>query len=242
MDQSGEKNGHKKAGRVRAARHIVIAIPAYTWTVYLPTMRSIIADMQTLISRGDKVTIYDESGSTDLPDARAVAAAHFLHETDGTHLVSVDNDVCWQAGGLVRLVDAGVDLVAGVYPKRRDPLEFPVRYIKDRAELWADPETGLLEVECVPGGFTCVTRSMLERMTTAHPDLVFRSSRYGADTPICGLYEPIREDGMRIGEDFSFCLRWRALGGKVWVDPDITMAHMGNKAFTGCFGDWLRAR
>jgi hypothetical protein len=34
----------------------------------------------------------------------------------------------------------------------------------------------------------------------------------------------------------------RAIGGRVWVDPEINMAHMGNKAFAGSLGQWLRGR
>lgn len=220
-------------------KHVFIAIPAYTWTVYLATMRSIITDMQSLIARGDQVTIFDESGSTDLPDARAVAVASFM-ESGATHLVHVDNDVCWQAGALLQLVDAGADMVGGVYPKRADPIEYPVRFIPDRAELWADPVTGLLEVEALPGGFVCVTRNLIERMISAYPESRFKSTRYGSDGDLYALYEPMFIDGRRMGEDYAFCRRWRDIGGKVWADPEIHMAHIGPKAFIGHMGNWLR--
>lgn len=221
-------------------KHVFIAIPAYTWTVYLATMRSIIADTQAFIARGDKVTIFDESGSTDLPDARAVSVAAFI-KSGATHLVHVDNDVCWQTGGLLRLVDAGVGMVGGVYPKRCDPLDFPVRFIPEREELWADTETGLLEVEAIPGGFVCMTRETIDRMIAAYPETRFRSTRYGSEDELHALYEPMFIDGRRRGEDYAFCYRWRAIGGKVWADPEIHMAHIGPKAFVGRMGDWLRS-
>ena len=218
--------------------HIVIAVPAYTWQVHISTMRSIITDLLALVARGDRVSIFDESGSSDLADARAIIVAHFLNG-DGTHLISLDNDVCWQAGALVRLVDAPVDMVAGVYPKRQDPIEFPLRYL-DRPELWSDPKTGLLEVEAVQGGFVRYSRACLERMVEAYADLRCLSSR----SPLGHLYalfDPLRlPDGRKLGEDFAFCHRWRAIGGEVWIDPEFKMGHTGLKLFAGSLGDHLR--
>lgn len=222
------------------SNHVVIAIPAYTGMVHLGTMRSIIHDMMELVKRGDRVTIQDESGSTDLPDARAQMVFRFL-KGGGTHLVNIDNDVCWEAGALVKLVDYPVDCVGAAYPKREDPISFPVRYL-DREELRADPKTGLLEVEAIQGGFVRYSRAMLERMCEAYDHLWFKTDRY-PDERLHALFEPMRlGSGAKLGEDFSFFHRWHLIGGQVWVDPEINMAHVGPKAFIGKFGDWLRSR
>lgn len=223
------------------ARHVVIAIPAYSGTVHLGTMRSVIHDTMALVQRGDRVSIYDESGSTDLPDARAQMVHRFL-SGDGTDLVNIDNDICWEAGALLRLVDLPVDCVGGAYPKREDPIQFPVRYLPDREDLIADPQTGLLEVEAIQGGFVRYRRAMLERMCEAYSDLWFSTTRYPGER-LHALFEPLRfSDGRKFGEDFSFFHRWRAIGGQVWVDPNVTMAHVGLKAFIGNLGDWLKDR
>lgn len=220
-------------------KHVVIAVPAYTGVVHLGTMRSIITDCMVLTARGDVVSIDDECGSTDLPDARAAMVARFL-AGNGTHLVNVDNDVVWEPGALVRLVDYPVDCVAGVYPKRQDPIQFPVRYLQDRTELWADPETGLLELEAVQGGFVRYSRACLERMSSVYRHLAFRTSRY-PDLELPGLWrEVMTDDGRKLGEDFAFFHRWREIGGQVWADPNVIMAHIGPKAFVGRFGDWLK--
>jgi hypothetical protein len=222
------------------AKHIMIAVPAYTWSVTIPTMRSVIADMTLLMQRGDKVSLFDESGSTDLPDARAVMVGHFL-KSDATHLVSLDNDICWQAGALLKLIDYPVDMVAGVYPKRKDPIEYPVRWLPTPT-LQADPETGLLEVEAAPGGFVRYTRNCLETMTANYPSLRFKSTRYGTEDDLYALFEPMFIDGRRMGEDFAFCRRWRDIGGQVWINPEIKMGHIGPKMFEGHLGHWLRNR
>lgn len=221
-------------------KHIVIAVPAYVGTVHLSTMRSLIHDVITLVARGDLVTIDDECGSADLRDTRSAMAARFLAGS-GTHLVNIDSDVAWSPGALVRLIDAAVDVAAGVYPKREDPISFPVRYLPDRKELRADPETGLLEVEAVQGGFVCYSRSCIERMAEAYKDLSFRNSRW-PEYELPGLWRELMVGDRKLGEDFAFFHRWRAIGGQVWVDPEISMAHTGLKAFIGQYGDWLRNR
>jgi hypothetical protein len=40
-------------------------------------------------------------------------------------------------------------------------------------------------------------------------------------------------DGDLVGEDYGFCQRWRSIGGRVWVDPAIQLAHIGHHIYTG---------
>jgi hypothetical protein len=222
------------------SRHITVAVPAYAGTVHLLTLRALLHDLVALAGRGDRFSLIDYCGSAIIADTRAEICAQFL-ESESTDLVFVDHDVAWKEGSLLRLIDHPVDMVAGSYPFRRDPIVFPIRYIKEREELWADPETGLLEVAGVPGGFLRVTRNALLQMTGAHPELSYDCHKMDGK-PVVGLFEPYRIGRTKLSEDYSFCQRWRDLGGKVWVDPMISMSHTGNKTFAGCLGDWLRAR
>ena len=221
-------------------KHVWIAIPAYTGTIHLGTMRSIMKDMLALMQRGDRVSIFDECGNAIIDDARAIMVQKFL-DSDGTDLVFVDHDVSWQEGALLRLVDAPVDCVAGIYPQRKDPISYTVQWVPDRAELWADPETGLLEVAGVPAGFMRMTRAMLERMVDAYPESEFYVESL-PEKKAYALFASWRDGKMKYGEDYSFCRRWREIGGTVWVDPEIKMGHVGNKTFQGHLGDWLRGR
>jgi len=192
--------------------------------------------MTALMRLGDIVSVQDECGNTDIADARALMVTRFLAGS-GTDLVFVDNDVSWQAGALLKLLDYPVDMVAGIYPRRADPIGFPVRYI-EQSEILADPKTGLIEAAGVPAGFLRCSRAMLEQMTAAYPDLAYE--RRGER--IVGLFDPHKTGFAKLGEDYSFCQRWRDLGGKVWIDPEIQMGHIGSKVFAGHLGDWLRNR
>lgn len=223
-----------------AGKHVFIAIPAYTGQIHLGTMRSIMTDFLALQARGDQVTVFDECGNALLADGRAVMVTKFL-EAGATDLVFVDSDVIWEAGALLKLVDAPVDVVAGIYPQRKDPVAFSVQWVPGRDELWADPETGLLEVAGVPAGFLRVSRSALEKMQEAYPETEFYVETMSG-SKVYALFESWRDGNLKYGEDYSFCRRWREIGGQIWIDPEILMGHVGFKTFYGKIGDWLRNR
>lgn len=221
-------------------RHVFISVPSYTGTVHVPTMRSLIAECLALKDAGVAFTLHDEVGSALIGDCRALMVARFL-ASDATDLFFVDHDVMWEAGAIARLLQHPVDFVAGIYPQRAEPENYPVSWLLSEKELRANPEHGLLEVEGVPAGFTRMSRAMLEKMVSFYPNTEF----YCADAPnerAWALFDPYRIGKLKLGEDYAFCRRWRDIGGKVWADPEIKMGHIGIKAFAGHLGNWLRAR
>jgi hypothetical protein len=219
-------------------KHVMIAIPAYTGVVHMGTMRSLINDTIELVKRGDRFTLVDDIGNALIADSRGVIATRFW-ESDCDELIFIDSDVTWQAGALLKLVDAPVDLVAGIYPTRRDPINYMVHYL-DKKELWADSETGLLEVKSVPTGFMKLSRNCISKMIEAYPQKHYYTAE--RDKEFYPLFDHVFEDGYKWGEDFSFCIRWRNIGGQVWVDPEIAMGHVGYKIFQGHLGNYLRNR
>lgn len=200
-------------------------------------MRSIFADMLKLAERGDKVTIFDESGNAMIGDCRGLIVSKFL-EGDGTDLVFVDSDVTWEEGALVRLVDYPVGFVAGLYPQRKDPIDYCCQWDSSKKEIDLS-EHGLIEVWGVPAGFMRMSRAMLETMVAHYADLQFFCAQAPNNTAY-DLFGPYRIGRTKFGEDYSFCRRWRDIGGQVWVDPHIRMGHVGYKTFIGQVGEWLK--
>jgi hypothetical protein len=47
-------------------------------------------------------------------------------------------------------------------------------------------------------------------------------------------------EGVEISEDYRFCDRWRAIGGRVWCDPEMKVDHHGIAVFKGHFGQFMR--
>lgn len=220
-------------------QRVYLALPCYTGTIHLGTFHSIIQDIAILNGQGVAVRVHEEAGNAMIAHGRSVLLAQFL-ASDCTDLFFIDDDVQWEPGGIPRLLKYPVDIVAGIYPRRADPLGFNCRYIYDRPEIWSN-EMGLIEVEGVPAGFTRITRACIEKMVAAYPEKRFRCK----DAPnghAWALFDNIHEGEDYYGEDYSFCRRFFKIGGKIWVDPNIGMGHVGNKMFWGKFGDWLKSR
>lgn len=222
-------------------KNIVVAIPAYTGLVHCGTMRSVLYDVMALVNAGHQLRVVEEIGNADIARCRSMIVAKFLAQPEATHLVMIDSDVCWEHGGLGRLVDAGVDFVAGAYPMRvGDGTQFHMRMLPREVHT-ADPKTGLVEVEAVPAGFMCLSRTMLERMVKAYEasKFSFRECPGGVAYDLFDAYWETDSDGLRhkYGEDYSFCKRWRDIGGQVWVDPSISMGHLGTKIWKGRLSD-----
>src|SRR5438067_9035209 len=106
------------------------------------------------------------SPSGGLHFARDQLARDFL-ASDADRLVFVDEDVSWEPGSLIKIATKPADLCGGAYRFKQDEEGYPVQWLP-KPELWADPETGLLEVLSLPAGFLAVSRNVFETMREAH--------------------------------------------------------------------------
>jgi hypothetical protein len=77
-------------------------------------------------------------------------------------------------------------------------------------------------------------------MCAAYPDLRYRTVHRPDDPRTAAqhryalfdcMIEP--ESGAYLSEDFTFCRRWTALGGEIWVDGESRLTHTGTIPFQG---------
>ena len=50
------------------------------------------------------------------------------------------------------------------------------------------------------------------------------------------------DSGRYLSEDYALCRRWRDIGGKVFVDLDTPLQHLGQMAYHGNLFESLRAQ
>jgi hypothetical protein len=48
-----------------------------------------------------------------------------------------------------------------------------------------------------------------------------------------------RDQGLYLPEDYTFCNRWRAMGGEIWVDVRSKFTHVGAYSYDGDFWAYL---
>lgn len=158
-------------------------------------------------------------------------AAGFL-ASDCTHLLFLDGDIEFEPADVLRLLSAGKDICAGAYKMKDDSGTYAISLPGDRAD-W-DAEARALEVEGAGTGFMLIARHVFERMAKEMPEIAYTNAGpNGAAHRMHAFFEQRIVDGWRVSEDILFCRRWRALGGKVWVCPDISLRHWGKRAWDG---------
>ena len=201
---------------------IFIATPCLDGNVSAHYTASLVRTMTALQQRGWRAPRIDfEIGNSLVADARNKLVARFL-ASDSSDLVFIDSDLSWSADDLLKLASFDAPLVAGVYQRKsRTKIDFAVKF---GAAINMDAQ-GLIAVERVGTGFMRIRRDCLEKMVAAHPAL--RMARDG----LSALFDTSIVDGQFIGEDFTFCDRWRAIGGQVLIDPAINLSHHGAAAY-----------
>ncbi len=218
---------------------IFVAIPAYDAKVCVETIRSLLNEQSMAHIAGMDMTVNFLPGCSLVTQARNQLVKDFL-ASDAERMVFVDSDVAWEPGSLLRLVHHPVDLVGGAYRLKDSVETYPIGLLGDSTtQLWADPKTGLLEIETLPGGFLSISRQVFTRLLEAFPE---RSYGHYGHIYQAYFHNPIK-NGRLYGEDAAFCADWREIGGQVWLDPEMTLTHVGgSQNFVGNCGDWLRAR
>jgi hypothetical protein len=219
--------------------YVYAAVPAYTGSVLCQTAQCLMDEYAEALARGWRFNTGFHIGNSLITRARNSLVAHFL-TTEATDLMFVDSDLAWDRGALCRLVERPEPLVCGLYPKRTDPLEWPLILREDKS-LALDPATGLLEISAAPGGFMRIKRAAIEQMVAAYPQLEY-DEPYAPNGAAYALFDFARQGRNYISEDYVFCARYRALGGKVWADPAIAFEHIGQKGMKGRFSDFLAAQ
>lgn len=212
---------------------VVFGIPVLEGGIKARCHQSLIAAYQLLQLRGIP---YDEQIIENCPCisvARNMLAARVMDDVEVTDLQLVDSDVGFPPEAVLALLERPEDIVAGVYPLKRDSGGFPVKIkTQDGIPVGRD---GLIEGLLMPTGFMRIKRRVFELMAQAHPELKYEDSVVWVDDE--ALRSAYDFFGMGIygrtfrTEDFAFCQRWRDMGGQLWVYPDIDFHHVGQKAW-----------
>lgn len=201
---------------------LFIATPCLDGNVSAHYTASLVRTMTALQQRGWRAPRIDfEIGNSLIADARNKLVARFL-ASDSSDLVFIDSDLSWSADDLLKLASFDAPLVAGVYQRKsRTKIDFAVKF---GAAIGMDAQ-GLIAVERVGTGFMRLRRDGVEKMVAAHPALRLERDGFSA------LFDTSLVDGQFVGEDFTFCDRWRAIGGQVLVDPTMNFGHHGGAVF-----------
>lgn len=100
-------------------------------------------------------------------------------------------------------------------------------------------ENGLIKLHDAGTGFMMIKRETILKMIEKYPEL-----KYNNDVQMGGvdlkdnfyaffdtMIDPV--DKRYLSEDYTFCRRWQAMNGDIWLDPSISLNHYGSFCFQG---------
>jgi hypothetical protein len=152
-------------------------------------------------------------------------------------IVYIDYDLSWKPQDLLTLIETPGDVVAGTYRFKKDEEEYMGCVETDAAHQPLGRADGCLSAINVPAGFLKVTKEGIDKFMGAYPELVY-GPRYN---PSIDLFNHGAFGRVWFGEDFSFCRRWREMGERIWLVPDLDIDHYaGDIAFKGNFHKYLQ--
>lgn len=214
-----------------------IAIPAYTGSLTVQCAASLFAGLGDLARRGIVAEVRFLAGLCYIDIARDKMAAEFL-ASDCTDLVFLDDDVGFPPDGLWQILRHDRAIVGGVYPKKRDDLQWPFKPLRSPEGNYVMDDDGLLECSALPTGFLRISRKALETMIAAMPERAYSDDEGQA---LHDLFPRDRIDGRKRGEDYGFCALARDCGLKLFCEPDLTLTHTGQHTWTGNYDSFVRA-
>jgi hypothetical protein len=242
-------------------KHIFIATPCYGGQVTEPYMRSILRLGMLCNKYEIPFTMSTLANESLVTRARNTLTAFFM-ASEATHLFFIDADIEFSAEDVFRMVAYDKPVIAGAYPKKsidwngvrkaaisnQETLtEFASNYainfdfVKDSHGNRTNNiqiENNLIKLHDAGTGFMCIQRETIQKLFDAHPEL-----KYTNDINIDPKFEPylyalfdtwIEPASNRyLSEDYTFCRRWQAQSGTVYLDPRVNLNHVGHYTFTG---------
>jgi len=177
--------------------------------------------------------------------------AHSFLQSDCTHLLFIDADVAFDPNGVVKMVEADLPLIGGLYAKKyinwgkvhaaanRGVAPENLHSVACDYYVRGDVEMGSknpVEVLSVATGLMLIKREVFETLRPDTPvsklgsvvvgqikatDMVHHFFDTGVDA----------NTGEFLSEDYAFCQKWRAKGGKIYAAPWVSTVHIGTHHF-----------
>lgn len=235
--------------------HLFLATPCYGGLVHQRYMHSCLDLILRGPALGIAVSIEMLGYESLITRGRNALVSRFLDRPETTHLLFVDSDIAFGSEQVLRMLALDVDVAAGMYPlktvdwsvdalvraEQGEPLDtVPLRYVgvpcpEDERET----REGFCTAEYAGTGFMMIRRNVFERMIAAFPDTRYTAAhteRVPSSSPNqYALFDCMidTETGHYLSEDYAFCKRWRGIGGKIWLDTQGALAHIGVHEFNG---------
>ena len=207
--------------------------------------------------------------SSLVTQGRNLCVANFLKDPiNYTHLLFIDSDIDFKFDTIMKMLKFDREVIATPYPMKhihwnqiwdrvqkgkiknieelkRAGHAFPIKLDNQKGKEIPVVD-GVIEVSHAPTGCMLIKKQVFDKMIKAYPnDKIEQATIVNGKALIdeynYNFFDTIHDPETRkyYGEDFGFCKKWTAIGGKCYcyVNDDIT--HVGEYAYNGKLMDNL---
>jgi hypothetical protein len=201
---------------------ILVAVPCYGAQMHSYTASSLFSLSKLLTKKNIACDIITPSNESFIPSTRNHIAASFL-DLGYTHLLCIDADIQFRPKDVLVLLDMDVEFAAAPYRlKKWQKVELCVNPCEETTD---EPIT---KVNYVGAGFNLIKKSVFEKLNKV-TTLIHGPNRI----LIHDYYSPYidNENKLLVHEDAAFGMRWRKIGGDIWINRNIKLGHYGGISY-----------
>lgn len=201
------------------------------------TVASLLATQEACWSRGIKLSLTIEKGSSIVEAARTKVAYQFL-KSGFNRLFWIDSDMEWSAKDFIKVLALTTknEIVGAAYRMKCSDVKFMIGLPEEDCEEIRTNEFGCIPWTGMGLGFTCVSREVMKRLAEQSPKLKFPD----IPEPAAHIFRNGTDgNGSFSGEDIQFFGDCRGLGYEVWIDPSVTLGHVGDEVYSGSLREQL---
>ena len=206
-----------------------IDTPVYDGKIELDFMVSMFKTMELCILNDIEMTLKTIVGCSLIQKARD-ELFRMAYEAEVDDLIFIDSDQGWEQKDFGNLISPTVDVIGGAVVSKSDLSHYNVKTFDTKYDFFH----GLIDARAVGTGFMRISKRAINMMWDA-------SQQYkDGDKAYRHVFETKVVDGQLLGEDVCFCQKWRDMGEKVYVHPEINVSHTGKKTWNGNFEKYVQ--
>jgi hypothetical protein len=225
-------------------KSIYVATPMYGGMATMGFINSFV-NLQRMLSYNGISMEWGFIGNESLiPRARNALVKMFLGRSE-THLLFIDSDIVFNPEDVLSMIDADVDVLAGVYPKKginwigienavkknlpTESLPYHGNYVftelvnPENKNVFDKP----VEVSQAGTGFMLINREVFNRLMKVTPTYIDESGSLTYEF----FSSQISRKGYLLSEDYYFCHKFISIGGKIHAAPWVPLGHTGTHTF-----------
>lgn len=238
---------------------VLIGIPMYGGQCYGDFMLSLFNLTKGFDHHKIKYELHLVQNESLITRARNSIVSYFMSSPKFTHLLFLDCDLMFDAETILKMLQSGVEIVGGCYPKkflnmdkmmhyydkgerggklllRQTDLNYNIKiYNGNQAKI----ANGLVEVNDVPTGCMLIDKRCMAQIVHKNRQYAYKNNVAGYKN-VQNFYDIFRvgadENGIYLSEDYYFCKLAREIGCKLWLVADATLVHIGRYNYHGNIG------